>query len=127
MTDKIEELEEMIEKTHSKLIEHGTTLNREQRQELIDELLVLFNKKNQREEMKANEIYELVYSILDSSVEEIHYRDWGITDDKIEGIARTIAKSLFINSYSENDINKSYDKGYNDGANAAATDISNSL
>jgi len=33
----------MIEKAHSKLIEHGTTLNREQRQQLIDELLVLFN------------------------------------------------------------------------------------
>ncbi len=33
----------MIEKAHSKLIEHGTTLNREQRQELIDELLILFN------------------------------------------------------------------------------------
>jgi hypothetical protein len=33
----------MIEKTHSKLIEYGTTLNREQRQELIDELLILFN------------------------------------------------------------------------------------
>ncbi len=39
----------MIEKAHSKLIEHGTTLNREQRQELIDELLILFNVNQQRE------------------------------------------------------------------------------
>jgi arginine repressor len=39
----------MIEKAHSKLIEHGTTLNREQRQELIDELLILFNVSQQRE------------------------------------------------------------------------------
>lgn len=33
----------MIEKAHSKLIEYGTTLNREQRQQLIDELLILFS------------------------------------------------------------------------------------
>ena len=32
----------MIEKAHSKLIEYGTTLNKEERQQLIDELLILF-------------------------------------------------------------------------------------
>jgi len=42
----------MIEKAHSKLIEHGTTLNREQRQELIDELLILFNVVGQSEQLK---------------------------------------------------------------------------
>jgi hypothetical protein len=41
-----------LEKAHSKLIEYGTTLNREQRQDLIDELLILFNVSQQRELLK---------------------------------------------------------------------------
>ena len=32
-----------------------------------------------------------------------------------------------IKSYSEQEMDNAYDKGYNDGANAAATDICNSL
>ena len=69
----------MIEKAHSKLIEHGTTLNREQRQELIDELLILFNVVGQSEQLKAEGRKE--------ATEEI--RQWLIEMD-YEGLAESL-------------------------------------
>ena len=60
----------MIEKAHSKLIEHNTTLNREERQKLIEELLVLFGVMHWvelKEEMPPLHTHILLYDISNNN------------------------------------------------------------
>lgn len=60
-------------------------------------------------------------------------KDWDELIKQVETLKEQLSKEqklpvdLVIKSYSEKNMDDAYDKGYNDGASAAATDIMNSL
>jgi hypothetical protein len=81
--------------------------------------------------MTKEQIIKLYIADLNNLVADSDAKTNRIIDleDELESIKRGQSLPIdgVIKSYSEKNMDDAYDKGYNDGVNAAATDISNSL